>query len=77
MTCCGRTRSGADFVGAIGTGGVSPAPDVLIRYLAHPPVQIGGPASGRYYAFSGSEPVQAVDARDAAALLRTRYFRAA
>jgi len=30
--------------------------------------------SGRQYQFSGSKPVQAVDARDAAALLRTGFF---
>ena len=77
MVCCGRTRSGVSTIGAIGTGGVYASPDVLIRYLAQPPVQVGGAASGRMYQFSGSEPVQRVDARDAAALLRTRYFRAA
>jgi hypothetical protein len=36
---------------------------------------VQGPATGRRYAFSGGSPVQAVDARDAAALLRSGLFR--
>jgi hypothetical protein len=36
---------------------------------------VQGPTTGRRYAFSGGSPVQAVDARDAAALLRSGLFR--
>ena len=39
------------------------------------PVRVRGPVTGRQYNFSGSHPVQAVDSRDATALVRTRFFR--
>jgi hypothetical protein len=47
---------------------------VALRYTQASPILVRGPASGRQYQFSGSKPVQAVDARDAAALLRTGFF---
>ena len=48
-----------------------------VRYLEHPSIVVRGPASGRQYAFSGTNPVLSVDARDASAFLRTRFFRRA
>jgi len=75
MACCGRTRSSGGGIVHVGAGGVAAKADVLIRYLAQDKVQIGGPATGRHYVFSGAAPLVPVDARDAAALLRTRYFR--
>ena len=48
---------------------------VALRYTETSPILVKGPASGRQYQFSGSSPVQAVDVRDVAALLRTRFFR--
>ncbi len=48
---------------------------VSLRYTETAPIQVNGPATGRTYQFSASSPVQAVDRRDVAALLRTRYFR--
>jgi hypothetical protein len=50
---------------------------VTLRYLATSPIAVQGPATGTQYEFSGARPVQHVDARDAAALLRTRFFRQA
>jgi hypothetical protein len=50
---------------------------VCLRYLETTRVLVKGPASGRHYEFSGNMPVQAVDARDAGALLGTRFFRRA
>jgi hypothetical protein len=50
---------------------------ISIRSLENSPIRVQGPSTGRYYEFSGSRPVQAVDARDASALLRTRFFRRA
>jgi hypothetical protein len=47
---------------------------VVLRYTETSPILVRGPVSGRQYQFSGSKPVQAVDARDAAALLRTGFF---
>jgi hypothetical protein len=48
---------------------------VALRYTQASPTLVRGPASGRHYQFSGSKPVQTVDPRDAAALLRTGFFR--
>lgn len=50
---------------------------VTLRYLESSPVLVRGPATGRQYEFSGTHPIQAVDGRDAEALLRTRFFRRA
>ena len=47
---------------------------VTLRYLESSPILVRGPATGLQYEFSGDRPVQSVDARDAAALLRTRFF---
>jgi hypothetical protein len=48
---------------------------VSLRYLETSPIRVRGSASGRQYLFSAAAPVQAVDARDAAPLLATRFFR--
>jgi hypothetical protein len=47
---------------------------VALRYTETSAILVKGPVTGRQYQFSGSSPVQAVDARDVAALLRTRFF---
>jgi hypothetical protein len=58
-----------------------PAPDpklrspVRLRYLETSPIQVHGPVTGRLYEFSGARPDQMVEAGDAAALARTRFFR--
>lgn len=48
---------------------------VAIRYLERSPILVRGPVTGREYTFSGAHPDQAVDTRDAPALLKTRFFR--
>ena len=48
-----------------------------VQYTERSGVRVRGTATGRWYEFSGSNPVQSVDARDAAALLATRFFRPA
>ena len=45
-----------------------------LRYLENSPILVRG-LSGRQYEFSSVNPCQSVDARDAKALLRTRFFR--
>jgi hypothetical protein len=50
---------------------------VTLRYLEKSPILVRGPVTDQQYEFSGARPVQSVDARDAAALLRTRFFRPA
>jgi hypothetical protein len=47
---------------------------IALRYTETSPIVVKGPTTGRHYQFSGSSPVQAVDARDVAALLRTKFF---
>jgi hypothetical protein len=54
-----------------------PKSSVGVRYLETSPIQVRGLVSGMGYAFSGSQPVQQVDARDASSLLKTRFFRRA
>jgi hypothetical protein len=50
-------------------------PAVEIAYTEAAPVRVRGPVTGRAYSFSRAEPVQPVDARDAAVLIRNRAFR--
>jgi hypothetical protein len=54
-----------------------PESSVSVRYLETSPIQVRGLVSGMSYAFSGSQPVQQVDPRDASSLLNTRFFRRA
>ena len=56
----------------------SPVPNdtsAYLQYREQSPVRVRGLATGRFYQFSGTQSVQAVDERDAAALLQTRLFR--
>jgi len=46
-----------------------------VQYVAIPPIVVRGQSTGRPYSFSAAQPVQQVDAADAPAMLRTRYFR--
>ncbi len=48
---------------------------VSLRYLETSPIRVRGPVTGGFYEFSGTRPVQIVEAGDAAALSRTRFFR--
>jgi hypothetical protein len=48
---------------------------VTLEYLETAPIRVWGPATGRPYDFSGAERLQAMDARDAAALARSSLFR--
>ena len=50
---------------------------ISVRYLERSPIRVRGLVSGVSYEFSGSRPVQQVDARDASSLLNTRFFRRA
>ena len=50
---------------------------INLRYSEASPIQVRGPITGRVYSFSRLHLVQAVDPRDAAALLSTRFFRRA
>ena len=47
---------------------------VYLQYKERSSIRVRGMASGRVYEFSSAKPVRAVDERDAAALLQTRFF---
>ena len=48
---------------------------VSLRYLENAPIRMQGHVTGQSYDFSGVHPIRTVDARDAAAFLRSRLFR--
>ena len=50
-------------------------PSVKLHYAQTAPVRLRGPVTGRAYDFSGEQPVQAVDVRDAAVFARNPAFR--
>lgn len=54
-----------------------PLASISVRYLENSPIRVRGLVSGMCYEFSGSRPIQQVDARDASSLLNTRFFRRA
>jgi hypothetical protein len=54
---------------------VSPHADsVAIQYTESSPVTVEGAVTRKRYEFSGAQPLRMVDARDAGALLNTRFF---
>ena len=55
----------------------TPQPSIRVRYVETSPIRVRGLISGMSYEFSGAAPIQQVDARDAASLLNTRFFRRA
>ena len=56
-------------------GGAQPMHEaVTLRYLESSPIRVRGLVTGQQYEFSGARPIQVVDARDAQAFLRTRFF---
>jgi hypothetical protein len=55
----------------------SPFAPMTIRYLESSRICVRGPVTGQQYEFSGVRPVQSIDARDAASLLQSRFFRRA
>ena len=73
----GRAAGGPSAAGAASRSrAAAPAPPgtVRLRYLQRSPVLVPGPITGRRYAFSGADPVQPVDGRDAEGLVRSGFF---
>lgn len=56
------------------SGGIA---TIALRYLATSPLRLHGTVTARVYEFSAGQPVQAVAAPDALALLASRLFRRA
>ncbi len=55
-------------------GSPSPFHAVTVLYTEGTAIRVMGPVTGQPYAFSPADPVQAVDARDAAVLTRGGVF---
>ena len=55
----------------------SAAGTARLRFVRQDSILVRGPMTGKQYAFSGATPIQQVDARDAASLLRTSWFQRA
>ncbi len=93
MSCCGQRRSNFTARPPVARSTTdanvrparapSPAPApqsggmVALRSVSTGGMVVRGPATGRQYSFSAATPVQMVDVRDAAALLRTSWFQRA
>lgn len=72
MGCCGEKTPGRLTIRQEEIeGGLM----LRLEYAGGRTVKIKGPATGATYVFSGLQRVQAVDPRDAAAILRDRHFR--
>jgi hypothetical protein len=65
MSCCGQTP----------TAPLSERHRMRVRYGGGRPIVVEGPVTGSNYRFSGVDPVQLIDPRDAVALTRTPIFR--
>lgn len=88
MSCCGQRRAILRAPTPVSAAPPPPEPTrvapvaagerrVAVEYLARASVAVRGAATGRLYRFGAAEPRQHVEERDAAALLRTRFFRRA
>lgn len=55
--------------------GAGPHQDVPVRFCGGPAVSVCGPVTERIYRFSHENPVQTIDARDAASIVKTGLFR--
>jgi hypothetical protein len=56
-------------------GGAAVRASVPVRYLGAAPIVVRGAVTGHAYRFAGGRPVQVVDARDLAGLLKKGVFR--
>ncbi|WHZ10722.1 MAG: hypothetical protein OJF60_001161 [Burkholderiaceae bacterium] len=48
---------------------------MVVRYLGAAPIVVRGAVTGRAYSFAAGRPIQPVDARDVAGLLKKGLFR--
>jgi len=85
MSCCGQGRmalkASQSGVAPMGSGQAQLAGGPMVRattpmrYLGTSPIVVRGAISGGAYPFSPARPVQMVDARDVAGLLKRGMFR--
>jgi hypothetical protein len=67
--CCGQTRSN------LRANELASQSALNLIYFGYAAVNVRGPITGQVYQFSQVQPMQAVDARDADSILKTRLFR--
>jgi hypothetical protein len=83
MGCCDKRRRAA-----VSAATTPPAPSTSARhrdpparsrlqYVGHRRIEVRGAATGTVYRFDPRNPVQLVEPRDVAGLLRTKLFRRA
>src|SRR5580765_2854278 len=70
-----RPAAAATMPTSAGNSQTTTGSSIKIRSVEASPLRVRGLFTGRSYEFTSSQPVQSVDARDAASLLNTRYFR--
>jgi len=88
MACCGQRREQlktpinregttqtANWISPQPRKAAAPPSSVKLRYLASARIRVTGSTTGRQYEFSGAAALQNVDARDAEALVRSKFFR--
>lgn len=75
MSCCGRRDAATAVLGG-GADASQGSAVTAVQYLGATTIVVRGPMTGRRYTFSLAAPAQPVDARDAAAILRSSRFRA-
>jgi hypothetical protein len=76
MACCGQQRAAlvqdkSTFTSTQQAAGTS----INLRFKQPSAVMVRGPVTGKHYQFNGSANAQRVDARDAAALIKSGYFQ--
>lgn len=79
MACCGQQRAALTTLNkpaAVQTSHTAGS-SVNVRFKQPSAVLVRGPVTGRHYQFNGSVNTLSVDARDAAALIKTGYFQLA
>ena len=77
MACCGQQRAAIAQNKQSGVQNSHDAAGALVslRFKQSSPVMVRGPVTGKHYQFNGSVNTQRVDARDAAALIKSGYFQ--
>lgn len=78
MSCCGQQRAALTHnKPAAAQTSHTAGSSVYVRFKQPSAVLVRGPVTGRHYQFDGSVNTRSVDARDAAALIKTGYFQLA
>jgi hypothetical protein len=76
MACCGQRRAEVTQQTSSGDQVMkASAPTADLRFTRDTAVLVRGPVTGRHYQFSDGICQQAVDAKDAAILLKSGYFQ--